>query len=479
MAGLTALSALILSAAPMIEGGRVQDISTVPQRPREQKATVYVYRPRPSVGEEGGGLKLPVSMDGVRLGRVAAGKYFVARVEPGPHSFRSERQAPVRADFEAGQEHFLRVEVVPDIPRARGVLRLVDPEEGTAAIAGLIPLEDDEIEDRLVVASGARFPFQPTAWQGGESRPSAGVEVGRLPAELRDSLGPSFRGVLVQRVRVPGPGAFADLRPGDVIQTLDGAEVTSAFDFRRSIRARAAGDSVRLGLWRDGERLELALLLEDHLKLAQEGCEAGAPEWCSDLGVFHGFGVGGVPRDETRGFGLFERACEAGFAPACSQMAWAIEWGWAGRRDSARAAALYQRACDGGVVLSCYVIGLAYEEGQGVDRDLARAAELYQLACDGGEGLGCRGVGHLFETGGGVPADAARAARLYEQGCAYEEPYACASLGLLYERGKGVPKDTARAAALYELGCRAPLPGRPTEGDTWVCPERVQFWAAR
>lgn len=463
---------LLLSLSALFPSARGEHPMSEPSG-AEPKATVYVYRPKLSLGAA---IKPPVFLDEVRLGRLSAGRYFVIRAAPGQHVFRSERGAEVRAEFGAGQEYLIRVDVAAGFPRGHGVAKLVDRKRGASEILDLEPLEEDKVEDRTLVVAGATFPYRPAAPR---TRSSMGIYSENLPASLQEALGPEFHGVLVVEVFAPGPAADAGVRAGDIIHKVDGAEVKNSPQLNGAVGSRPVGHEMRLTLWREGTLIDTTVRLGDHLVLARRGCEAAVPAWCGEHAFAYGFGHEDISKDEARAVRLLEQACEAGDARACGNLAFAFERGWAGRSDEARAAALYQKACDAGVALNCASVGVYYENGWGVKKDKGQASALFQKACAGGNAMGCRSLGHLYEKGDGVAQDDARAARLYERGCDGGEPYACASLGLLYELGKGVPKDTARAEALYEQGCNASVPGRPPQADTWGCRQLERLRARR
>ena len=121
--------------------------------------------------------------------------------------------------------------------------------------------------------------------------------------------------------------------------------------------------------------------------------------------------------------------------------------------DHDRARGLYERACDGGYALGCSNLGNLYDDGRGVEMDHDRARALYEQACDGGNALGCSNLGNLYDDGSGVEVDHDRARALYEQACDVGNALGCNNLGSLYHRGRGVDVDHARARALYEQAC--------------------------
>jgi serine protease Do len=74
--------------------------------------------------------------------------------------------------------------------------------------------------------------------------------------EVSQSLGESFglarpAGALVSSVQKGSPAAEAGIRPGDVIQRVDGKEIVASSDLPALVADLAPGTRVKLGVWRD------------------------------------------------------------------------------------------------------------------------------------------------------------------------------------------------------------------------------------
>lgn len=63
---------------------------------------------------------------------------------------------------------------------------------------------------------------------------------------------------------VDGSAAAGKLTPGDVLQTIDGTEVTEPSEVQRIVREHAPGDTLRIGVARDGQTREITLPLGKH-----------------------------------------------------------------------------------------------------------------------------------------------------------------------------------------------------------------------
>lgn len=90
-----------------------------------------------------------------------------------------------------------------------------------------------------------------------------GARVQDLSADLAQSLGlnrPS--GALIAAVRADSPAERAGLDRGDVVAAVDGFEIEDAQSLRFRLGALPVGGSAALTVWRDGNRREVRLPLE-------------------------------------------------------------------------------------------------------------------------------------------------------------------------------------------------------------------------
>jgi len=108
-------------------------------------ATVYFYRYKQFVGSA---LAPSVYCDEGELARMENGRFFVAKFTPGKHVFRSnDKQAGIESELKAGQEYYIRVELVPGAMKGHGRLVLVQAEQGAYEIKKLKPLDADKVKD--------------------------------------------------------------------------------------------------------------------------------------------------------------------------------------------------------------------------------------------------------------------------------------------------------------------------------------------
>jgi hypothetical protein len=133
-----------------------QDGSASPASPDEKQspAKVYVYRYKQFVG---GALAPSVYCDEVQLARMDNGRYFMATIAPGKHSFRSnDSQSGMDLELKAGQEYFLRVEIATGFMKGHGRLVVMPREQASYELrtSKLKPLDPAKVvdKDRVSVA---------------------------------------------------------------------------------------------------------------------------------------------------------------------------------------------------------------------------------------------------------------------------------------------------------------------------------------
>ncbi|HEU5170412.1 MAG TPA: trypsin-like peptidase domain-containing protein [Gemmatimonadales bacterium] len=89
-----------------------------------------------------------------------------------------------------------------------------------------------------------------------------GIDYRDIDEAMAEQFGlPVREGIIVAVVGEGTPADRAGLRPGDIITRLDDTEITQGGDLRRAIRARRAGQTVRLGVLRPDGRRTIAVEL--------------------------------------------------------------------------------------------------------------------------------------------------------------------------------------------------------------------------
>jgi serine protease Do len=91
-----------------------------------------------------------------------------------------------------------------------------------------------------------------------------GIEYGDLdPETARQFRLPVTSGIVVANVAQNTPAERAGLRSGDIITRVDGTAIKQGGDLRRLLRDRKPGDTIRLGVMRDGETTTLTARLAE------------------------------------------------------------------------------------------------------------------------------------------------------------------------------------------------------------------------
>ncbi|HEX7722919.1 MAG TPA: DUF2846 domain-containing protein [Pyrinomonadaceae bacterium] len=110
---------------------------------------VYFYRYKQFIGYR---VKPSVYCDESQLARIENGRFFITKVAPGKHTFRSnDKQSGLELDIQAGHTYYIRVEIVDGFLKQYGRLVLMSNEQGAYEISKLKPLSAASIKDRTRV----------------------------------------------------------------------------------------------------------------------------------------------------------------------------------------------------------------------------------------------------------------------------------------------------------------------------------------
>jgi len=160
--------------------------------------------------------------------------------------------------------------------------------------------------------------------------------------------------------------------------------------------------------------------------------------------------------DDRRALPLYEQACQADLAIACTNAGVSLALGRQMLKNPRRAAAYYRRACDADEPIGCTNLGLMLENGETGSSDPKEAAALYERGCANPllYTRACVNLGVLLMEGVGVAQDDMRALSLFAESCDREDGRGCHYLALLHASGRGVPPNAEQAAALSAKACR-------------------------
>ena len=111
----------------------------------------------------------------------------------------------------------------------------------------------------FAIPSGiAGYAYEQIRKYGRVRRRTIGADLQSMTPDLAGGLGiTGTPGVVVADVDEGGPAARAGLRPGDVIETIDGFPVDNVALFTLSLYLRTRGDKVKLEVVRDGKQLQV------------------------------------------------------------------------------------------------------------------------------------------------------------------------------------------------------------------------------
>ena len=98
---------------------------------------------------------------------------------------------------------------------------------------------------------------------GKVSRGYIGINIGNVDDAIAKSIGMNKpHGVIIQGILKDGAAAESDLRPGDVILSVDGKEVDAPNQLQSYVASQSAGTTIKLKIYRDGETIERKVTLK-------------------------------------------------------------------------------------------------------------------------------------------------------------------------------------------------------------------------
>ena len=111
---------------------------------RTKSATVVIYRPSAHMGYA---LHPTVVLDGKDLINIGNGKVFVAPINPGHYVFEmDDKHSGTDVTLKAGQDVYMKIEIVPGMWVGGGKLTQMAPEQGAYEATRLELIEPNQIE---------------------------------------------------------------------------------------------------------------------------------------------------------------------------------------------------------------------------------------------------------------------------------------------------------------------------------------------
>lgn len=165
-------------------------------------------------------------------------------IEQGPYDDFIQTDAPINKGNSGGPLFNMKGEVI-------GInTAIFSPSGGSIGIAFAIPSNE---------AKGIIDQLKKT---GKVARGWVGIRIQEVSETIADSLNiQPFQGALVVQVDPKGPAAKAGVKAGDVIQTLDGSNVT-AHTMPRLVAQMTANSKASIGVLRQGKQIVLPIVIE-------------------------------------------------------------------------------------------------------------------------------------------------------------------------------------------------------------------------
>lgn len=187
--------------------------------------------------------------------------------------------------------------------------------------------------------------------------------------------------------------------------------------------------------------------------LLERAAERDEPRAMAIVGILKISGVPGVPRDNTAGRALLERAVAAGDAPAARVMGEGFITGSMGVVDPGRAEQYLRLASDRGDVRAMFRLGQMLYFGFGLSKNESEGERLVTRAANENhaEAQAMLGMLRLIPYAAGLTDDPDEALRWLERSSAQDQPQGMLLLGTFYvEYGRRTGRlDLARGVDLY------------------------------
>ncbi len=150
-----------------------------------------------------------------------------------------------------------------------------------------------EVSDQLI--EHGKFT---RAWLG------IGIQALRDQPELRSLLKGVQDGVVVSAIMPEGPAAKSELKPSDVITSVEGTKVATPQELRSAIRSRTIGQPLTLDVFRQGKNIQVKVTPGDWVQPASAVASSRSPSSSKIEPARLGITVQELTRDLAKKFGL-------------------------------------------------------------------------------------------------------------------------------------------------------------------------------
>ena len=187
----------------------------------------------------------------------------------------------------------------------------------------------------------------------------------------------------------------------------------------------------------------------------------GHPTAQYNLGLIYEKGIG-VPPNRSAAMRWYRRAAKVDkaddtFRPARSRAQYRLANILLKGDAVNRSAGMYwmQQSGENGYAEAQFQLGLAYAAGKDLPRDPSQAADWFERAAAQGHAASQVNLGALYESGNGLPRDEAKAANWYAKAAERDVVVAQINLGTLYAQGRGVARDHGAALKWYKKAAQS------------------------
>lgn len=121
---------------------------------------------------------------------------------------------------------------------------VANPQAGAQNIGFAIPIDTVKQQVALLEQHPGQLNGPPT--------PYVGISMTPVNDNVREQLSYHGNGVAIQGVYDGGPADKAGLHPGDVIQKIDGKDITTVDQVEKAVHGTKPGQTLRLQIWSSG-----------------------------------------------------------------------------------------------------------------------------------------------------------------------------------------------------------------------------------